>query len=149
MRGAGCCRSWSRHDAIWAHAHASAPSSSTAATWMEKIYGRCIKRRVRFVVVSKAKMTVTQDAQGLAKRERVHVRERVVHHGQGKTATEERLRTELVGLEGLTTYDSYGAPEQTQYAHRRDYEGQPINAVVVRSFDNRIPAREGTVYLTN
>jgi hypothetical protein len=60
-----------------------------------------------------------------------------------------RLRTELVGIEGLTTYDSYGEAEQTQYAHRREYEGQPINAVVVRRWDNRVPATDGTVYLTN
>jgi len=45
-------------------------------------------------------MVVTQDAQGLAKRERAKVRERVVQHGRGKTAREERLRTELVGIEG-------------------------------------------------
>jgi hypothetical protein len=107
------------------------------------------KLGVLFVVVGKANMVVTQDAQALAKRERVQVRERVVRHGHGKTATEERLRTELVGIEGLTTYDSYGAPEHTQYAHRRDYEGQPINAVVLRRWDNRIPATDGTVYLTN
>src|SRR2546426_11885870 len=107
------------------------------------------KLGVLFVVVGKANMAVTQDAQALAKRERVHARERVVGHGHGKTATQERLRTELVGIEGLTTYDSYGDPEQTQHAHRRDYEGQPINAVVVRRWDNRVPATEGTVYLTN
>src|SRR5713101_5518590 len=107
------------------------------------------QQSVLFVVVGKANMVVTQDTQALAKRERVQVRERVVRHGHGKTATEERLRTELVGIEALTTYDSYGAPEQTQFAHRRDYEGQPINALVVRRWDNRIPAREGTVYLTN
>src|SRR2546425_9994784 len=107
------------------------------------------RQGVRFVVVGKTNMTVTQDAQALAKRERAQVRERVVRHGHGKTATQERLRTELVGIEALTTYDSYGEPAQTQYAHRRDYEGQPINAVVVRSFDNRVPASEGTVYLTN
>ncbi len=104
---------------------------------------------VRFVVVGKAHMVVTQDAQALAKRERGQVRERLVRHGHGKTATEERLRTELVGLEGLTTYDAYGAPEHTQFAHRRDYQGQPINAVVVRRWDNRVPATDGTVYLTN
>ena len=107
------------------------------------------KLGILFVIVGKANMVVTQDAQALAKRERAQVRERVVRHGHGKTATEERLRTELVGIEGLTTYDSYGAPEYTQYAHRRDYEGQPINAVVVRRWDNRIPATDGTVYLTN
>lgn len=102
-----------------------------------------------FVVVGKANMAVTQDAQALAKRERVQVRERLLRHGHGKTATQERLRTELVSIEGLTTYDSYGDPQQTQYAHRRDYEGQPINAVVVRRWNNRAPAADGTVYLTN
>jgi Transposase DDE domain len=104
---------------------------------------------VIFVVVGKANMAVTQDAQALAKGERAHVRERVVRHGHGKAAREERLRTELVGIEGLTTYDAYGDANQTQYAHRRDYQGQPINAVVVRRWDNRVPATDGTVYLTN
>jgi hypothetical protein len=104
---------------------------------------------VIFVVVSKSSMVVTQDAQALAKRERAKVRERLVRHGHGKTAREERLRTELVGIAGLTTYDSYGDPDQTQHAHRRDYQGPPINAVVVRRWDNRAPATDGLVYLTN
>jgi hypothetical protein len=104
---------------------------------------------VIFVVVSKSHMTVTQDAQALAKGERARVRERVVRHGSGKTARAERLRTELVGIEGLTTYDAYGEAQQTKFAHRRDYVGQPINAVVVRRWDNRVPATDGTVYLTN
>lgn len=107
------------------------------------------QRGVRFVIVGKANMSVVQDAHGLATGERARVRERVVRHGRGKTANEERLRTELVGLEALTSYDSYGAVEQTQHAQRRDYEGQPINAVVVRRWDNRVPKGGGTVYLTN
>ena len=102
-----------------------------------------------FVIVGKSNMAVVQDAQGLAKGERARVRERVVSHGHGKTATQERLRTELVGLEALTSYDSYGEAEQTQHAQRRDYVGQPINAVVVRRWDNHVPKGGGTVYLTN
>src|SRR5216684_1546040 len=104
---------------------------------------------VLFVIVGKANMSVVQDAQGLAKGERARIRERVVRHGHGKTANEERLRTEVVGLEALTSYDSYGAAEQTQHPGRRDYVGQPINAVVVRRWDNRVPKGGGTVYLTN
>jgi hypothetical protein len=104
---------------------------------------------VLFVIVGKANMSVVQDAHGLATGERARVRERVVRHGHGKTASEERLRTEVVGLEALTSYDSYGAAQQTQHAQRRDYEGQPINAVVVRRWDNRLPKTGGTVYLTN
>src|SRR6266478_2189759 len=104
---------------------------------------------VLFVIVGKANMSVVQDAQGLAKGERARIRERVVRHGHGKTANEERLRTEVVGLEALTSYDSYGEAAQTQHPGRRDYVGQPINAVVVRRWDNRVPKGGGTVYLTN
>ncbi len=104
---------------------------------------------VIFVIVGKANMAVVQDAQGLAKGERAKVRERVVGHGHGKKATQERLRTEVVGLEALTSYDSYGEESQTQLSHRRDYVGQTINAVVVRKWENRVPKTGGTVYLTN
>ncbi len=102
-----------------------------------------------FVIVGKANMAVVQDAQGLAKGERASVRERVVRHGHGKQATQQRVRTEVVGVSALTSYDSYGEASQTQNAHRRDYVGQMINAVVVRKWENRVPKTGGTVYLTN
>src|SRR5450759_5409935 len=107
------------------------------------------QKGIIFVIVGKANMSVVQDAQGLAKGERAVGRERVVRHGHGKTAKEERLRTELVGVEALTSYDSYGEVAHTQHASRCDYVGQPINAVVVRRWDNRVPKTGGTVYLTN
>ncbi len=110
---------------------------------------RVHQRGIIFVIVGKANMAVTQDAQGLAKGERAVVRERVVGHGHGTKATQERLRTEVVGLSALTSYDSYGEAEHTKSAHRRDYQGQPINAVVVRRWENRVPKGGGTVYLTN
>src|SRR5437667_639191 len=107
------------------------------------------QRGILFVIVGKANMTVVQDAQGIAQGERARVRERVVGHGHGKTATQQRLRTEVVGIAALTSYDSYGEAEHTKSAHRRDYVGQPINAVVVRRWENRVPKGGGTVYLTN
>ena len=110
---------------------------------------RVQQRGIIFVIVGKANMAVVQDAQGLATGERAVVRERVVSHGHGKHATLQRMRTEVVGLSALTSYDSYGEAEDTQYAHRRDYVGQPINAVVVRRWENRVPKGGGTVYLTN
>jgi hypothetical protein len=110
---------------------------------------RVHQKGIIFVIVGKANMTVVQDAQGLAKGERARVRERVVGHGHGKQATQQRLRTELVGIAALTSYDSYGEAEQTKSAQRRDYVGQPINAVVVRRWENRVPKGGGTVYLTN
>ena len=110
---------------------------------------RVHQKGVIFVICGKANMAVTQDAQGLAKAERAMVRERVVRRGHGKSAKDQRLRTELVGLEALTSYDQYGDAEVTQHAHRSDYVGQPINAVVVRKWENRVPTTGGTVYLTN
>lgn len=55
----------------------------------------------------------------------------------------------MVGLEALTSSDQYGAAEQTQQAHRKDYVGQSINAVVGRKWEKRTPQTGGTVYLTN
>jgi hypothetical protein len=110
---------------------------------------RVHQKGIIFVICGKSSMAVTQDAQGLANAERAVVRERVVRRGHGKTAKDQRLRTELVGLEALTSYDQYGEAHDTQYAHRRDYVGQPINAVVVRKWENRLPQTGGTVYLTN
>jgi len=110
---------------------------------------RVPQKGVIFISCGKSSMAVTQDAQGLAKAERAVVRERVVRRGQGKTATDQRLRTELVGLEALTSYDQYGEAQDTQHAHRRDYVGQSINAVVVRKWENRVPQTGGTVYLPN
>jgi Transposase DDE domain len=110
---------------------------------------RVHQKGIIFVMCGKSSMAVTQDAQGLAKAERAVVRERVVRRGHGKTAKDQRLRTEVVGLEALSSYDQYGEAHDTQYAHRRDYVGQPINAVVVRKWENRLPQTGGTVYLTN
>ncbi len=107
------------------------------------------QKGIVFVIVGKSNMAVVQDAQGLAKGEGAVVRERVVSRGHGTKATQERLRTELVGISALTSYDSYGKAEQTKSAHRRDYSGQSINAVVVRRWENHLPKGGGTVYLTN
>lgn len=110
---------------------------------------RVHQKGIIFVICGKSTMAVTQDAQGLAKGAQVMARERVVQPGHGKTAKEQHLRTELVGVEALTSYDQYGDARETQHANRRNYVGQPINAVVVRKWENRVPKTEGTVYLTN
>jgi Transposase DDE domain len=102
-----------------------------------------------FVIVAKAGMVVREDAQALARAETAVERVRVVRHGHGRTATTEALTTRLVGIAALTTYDDYGDPEQARHRNRADYAGQPINAVVVRTWDNRAYPTGGIVYLTN
>jgi Transposase DDE domain len=107
---------------------------------------------IRFVVPAKTNMAVTVDArahaaagEGLSHGRRVYT----VRHGQGKTARTERLTTEVVGITGLTTYDQYGTVEHRRHANRRDFQPNPLNAVVVRRWHGRDYGPGGkTVLLT-
>ena len=108
---------------------------------------------IAFVVPAKAKMAVAADARApAAAGEDITVGHRVhtVRHGQGKTAWTAQLETEVVGIVGLTTYDQYGPAEHGRHANRRDFQANPINAVVVRKWHNRDYGPGGkTVFLTN
>jgi Transposase DDE domain len=108
---------------------------------------------ILFVVPAKGNMAVTVDAQaqaaageGITRGHRVHT----VRHGQGKTASSERLVTEVVGIAALTTYDQYGTPAHGRHHNRQDFQPNPINAVVVRKWHGRDFGPGGkTVFLTN
>jgi DDE family transposase len=104
---------------------------------------------ILFVSVAKHGMAVREDAQALAREEAAVERVRVVRHGHGKTAWTEKRTTRLVGIEGLTTYDAYADPEQAVQRNRADYTPQRLNAVVVRTWENREYPQGGIVYLTN
>jgi uncharacterized RmlC-like cupin family protein len=108
---------------------------------------------LHFVVPAKTNMAVTADARAQAVAgEDLTVGRRVytVRHGQGRTAWAERLETEVVGITGLTTYDPYGSPEHGRQQHRRDFQPNPINAVVVRKWRGKDDGPGGkTVFLTN
>jgi hypothetical protein len=111
------------------------------------------QRGILFVVPAKDNMAVTVDAQaqaaageGITVGRRAHT----VRHGQGKTAWNERLETEVVGIAGLTTYDQYGTPEHGRHHNRRGFQPNAINAVVVRKWHGREYGPGGkTVFLTN
>jgi len=108
---------------------------------------------ITFVVPAKTNMAVTADAraqaaagEGSTVGRRVHT----VRHGQGRRAWTERLETEVVGITGLTTDDQYGTPEQRRQANRRDFQANPLNAVVVRQWHGKDYGPGGkTVFLTN
>jgi hypothetical protein len=108
---------------------------------------------IRFVVPAKANMAVTADARALAAAgEGVTVGHRVhtVRHGQGQGAWTERLETEVVGITGLTSYEQYGTEEHGRRHNRRDFESNPIHAVVVRKWHGKDYGPGGkTVFLTN
>lgn len=107
------------------------------------------QRGITFVVVAKDGMHVRADAQALARTERPIERRQVLRHGHGRTARTETLVTQLVGISGLTSYDAYGTAEHTKGANRSDFVGNPLNAVVVLTWNNRAYSDGGPVYLTN
>jgi hypothetical protein len=106
-----------------------------------------------FVVPAKDNMAVTVAARaqaaagdGITIGRRAHT----VRHGQGKTASTERLETEVVGITGLTTDDQYGTSEPGRHHNRRDFQPNPIHAMVVRQWNGREYGPAGnTVFLTN
>lgn len=105
-----------------------------------------------FVVPAKANMAVTADAQALAAAGHgvVAHRAHTVAHGQGKHRWTERVETEVGGIAALTTYDQYGPDEHARQRYRKDFEGHPLNAVVVRTWNNRDYGPGGkVVFLTN
>jgi hypothetical protein len=108
---------------------------------------------ITFVVPAKGNMAGTADARAQAatgKGITVGRRAHTVRHGQGKTAHTERLETEVVGITGLTTYDQYGTPAHESQANRRDFQANPLNAVVVRQWNGKDYWPRGkTVFLTN
>jgi hypothetical protein len=111
------------------------------------------EQEITVVVPAKADMAVTADARAQAAAgEEITVGRRVhtVRHGQGRTAWTERLETEVVGITGLATYDQYGTPEHARHANRRDFQANPITAVVVRKWQGKDYGPSGkTVFLTN
>lgn len=104
---------------------------------------------ITFVIVAKDGMSVREDAHALARDAQAVERRRVVRHGHGKNAWTEELTTRLVGIEGLTTYDAYANPVEAIHRNRADYTPQRLNAVVVRTWENREYPNGGLVYLTN
>jgi Transposase DDE domain len=106
-----------------------------------------------FVVPATDNMAVTADARAQAAAgEDITIGRRVhtIRHGQGREAWTERLETEVVGITGLTTYDQYGTPEHGRQHHRRDFEANPIHAVVVRRWQGKDYGPGGKiVFLTN
>ncbi len=112
-------------------------------------------RGVHFVVPAKSGMTVSEDARGLAasdlKPRRYEARRvRKITRGIGRQARVVEVETRLVGISGLTTYAQYGEPGCGKEAYKKDGRSNPINAVVVRTWDGKeYGPRGGPAYLTD
>jgi hypothetical protein len=106
---------------------------------------------IEFIVPGKKNMGVVLDALSLSSMkpsEGVYSGsyERAETHGYGKPAEVVTYQTEVVGVEGLLSYDEYGDEEHLKKKNRKDFQANPINAVVVKRWDNK---ESEVVYLTN
>lgn len=97
---------------------------------------------IDFVVPAKEDMRVTADARGLCRQpadgETLFAAEWA---GKKPDATgKQEGQASVVGIAALRSYDQYGTSEHGRRAHRTDFQGNPLNAVVVTKW-------EGTGYL--
>ncbi|MCI0526725.1 MAG: transposase [Nitrospira sp.] len=109
------------------------------------------QQHIVFIVPGKRNMEVVEDALSLIGEkdpDRIYPQsyERAETHGYGKSAKVETYKTEVVGVKGLLSYDEYGDFNHIKKKNRKDFEANPINAVVVKTWDNK---SSEVVYLTN
>ncbi len=108
---------------------------------------------IEFVIPLKRSMDAAKDARQLAldceSFPPVH-REVEVVHGYGKKRYTEKVLTTLVGVPDLLTCDWFNPEGSKANTARKDFEPIPLNAVVVKSWNNKTPPLEKqVVFVTN
>jgi hypothetical protein len=121
--------------------------------WLKHVKG------IDFVIPAKSDMRVYEDALALADKygEDPHCpeivlkeRRRTEKRGKGRNAQVELFTTRVVGVPGLKSYDSYGPAQDVGKHNRKDFEGNSLNAVVVKKWDNKdYGPNKGVVFLTS
>jgi hypothetical protein len=77
-------------------------------------------------------------------------REATVTHGYGKDKLNEKVVTTLVGVPGLLSCDWFNPEGSETNTTKKDYKPIPLNAVVVKTWDNQTPlVDKQVVFVTN
>lgn len=96
--------------------------------------------KIDFITKARTNMEVVKDARGL----RDEVAEGV--HRQKR----EKDNLEVIGIKGLASYDHYGETAQKKLKNKKDFQGKPINVVMVLRWKKKVYKRgEERVYLTS
>jgi len=107
---------------------------------------------LEFVIPLKRNMEAAKDARQLAlcADSTPVTREVEVTHGYGKKKYTEKVVTTLVGVDDLLTCDWFNPEGSKANTTKKDYEPIPLNAVVVKKWDNKTPPLEKqVVFVTN
>jgi hypothetical protein len=105
---------------------------------------------IEFVIPLKKNMEATADARQLALHKEgsyTACRAIEVTHGYGKAKYTEKVRTELIGVEGLLTCDWFNPEGSKANTTGKDYHPLPLNAVVIKTWDNKTPPEDKQVVL--
>ena len=110
---------------------------------------------IEFVIPLKSNMGATKDARALAldREGSTYIektREVVVAHGYGKKKFEEKVITTLMGVPGLLSCDWFNPEGSEANTTKKDFEPIPLNAVVVKTWNNQTPpVDKQVVFVTN
>lgn len=108
---------------------------------------------IEFVIPLKRNMEAAQDARQIALDRQDCIestREVTVTRGYGKNKYHEKVVTTLAGVEGLLSCDWFNPEGSQANTTKKDYEPIPLNAVVVKAWDNKTPpVDKQTVLVTN
>ena len=110
--------------------------------------------KINFIIPAKERMEVKEDARQIARTggEEVSHSRRVmnVKRGHGKEAYTEEQVTEIYGVSALNTYTAYGPAGNDKNKHKKYFNGNPINAIIVTEWENHNYGWEHSkVFLTN
>jgi hypothetical protein len=118
-----------------------------------KVLYKIDQQGIEFVIPLKRNMEAAKDARQLALDSDNFPpvpREVEIIHGYGKKKYTENVLTTLVGVPDLLTCDWFNPEGSQANTAKKDYEPIPLNAVVVKTWDNKTPPLEKqVVFVTN
>jgi hypothetical protein len=115
-----------------------------------KVLFAIAKHDIEFVIPLKSNMGAIIDARQLALEAEGSYhgcRELEVTRGYGKAKYTQKVRTELIGVPGLLTCDWFNPEGSKANTTKKDYQPIALNAVVVKTWDNKTPPLDKQVVL--
>jgi hypothetical protein len=102
---------------------------------------------IDFVVPAKSNMHIAQDARSLSS-ERPD--DDYVFYAQRPGDEDQQGEVKLRGIRGLISYDQYGNAKHQKKINRKDFEPNPINALLIQSYNGETAAAgKEKVFLTS
>ena len=102
-----------------------------------------------FIVPGKKNMNIYKDARNLAY-SNLDDPEIIIEKTRYEIKNNKKSKTTVVGVKGLTSFDSYCSPEEFKHKNQKDFTPKKINTVVVKQWNNKeYNVDHGVVFLTN